>query len=351
MRVLYGVQGTGQGHISRARAMAKALEDYSIDITWFFSGRDRSNYFGMDPFKKYMTYRGLTFSTNGGKIDYYKTLKKNNIFEFLCDVKNLNLDDFELVISDFEPITAWSAIAKNKECIGIGHQYAFGRDIPTTGQNPLSKIIMKKFAPVDLPIGLRWYPYDDAILPPILDLPEISTNQGDFILVYLPFENPNEVCNWLNSSHGKSFKLYGPTLTYGTSGRVELHKTDAIKFKIDLANCGGVICNSGFELISECLQWQKPVLTKPLIGQFEQESNALALSQLKYATTISSLNLSKLNLWLDTLNNTKLEVIYGSTANELASWISKGCVGNIKELARSLWKTTGTNQRSMCHHQ
>ena len=60
-------------------------------------------------------------------------------------------------------------------------------------------------------------------------------------------------------------------------------------FKLDLRASAGVICNAGFELISECLQWGKPVLTRPLAGQMEQRSTAEALRQLGYATVLGKL--------------------------------------------------------------
>ena len=37
MKILYGVQGTGQGHISRARAMADAFRNLDVEIDWLFS--------------------------------------------------------------------------------------------------------------------------------------------------------------------------------------------------------------------------------------------------------------------------------------------------------------------------
>ncbi|MBP7664242.1 MAG: glycosyltransferase, partial [Shewanella sp.] len=39
MRILYGVQGTGNGHLSRARVMAKALMKQDIEVDFLFSGR------------------------------------------------------------------------------------------------------------------------------------------------------------------------------------------------------------------------------------------------------------------------------------------------------------------------
>ena len=50
MKILYGVQGTGQGHISRARAMARVLDRHGVEVTWLFSGRDRGALFDMDLF-------------------------------------------------------------------------------------------------------------------------------------------------------------------------------------------------------------------------------------------------------------------------------------------------------------
>ena len=39
MKLFYGVQGTGNGHITRAREMAKALAEAGVEVTYMFSGR------------------------------------------------------------------------------------------------------------------------------------------------------------------------------------------------------------------------------------------------------------------------------------------------------------------------
>ena len=65
MRILYGVQGTGNGHIARARIMAAAFaqrDDFTVDFV--FSGRDEDKYFDMEVFGPYRTFRGLTFITS-----------------------------------------------------------------------------------------------------------------------------------------------------------------------------------------------------------------------------------------------------------------------------------------------
>ena len=61
-----------------------------------------------------------------------------------------------------------------KESIGIGHQYAFYYDIPIQGGKPLSKNIMKLFAPVTKKVGLHWHHFNQPILPPIVDVDQAS---------------------------------------------------------------------------------------------------------------------------------------------------------------------------------
>lgn len=45
MKILYGVQGTGNGHIARARAMSKAFESHDVQVDFLFSGRAPENTF------------------------------------------------------------------------------------------------------------------------------------------------------------------------------------------------------------------------------------------------------------------------------------------------------------------
>ena len=72
-KILYGVQGTGQGHISRARSLAHALRDFDVDVTWLFSGREKSKLFDMEPFGNFKHREGITMVTEAGRMRYRKT--------------------------------------------------------------------------------------------------------------------------------------------------------------------------------------------------------------------------------------------------------------------------------------
>jgi len=159
------------------------------------------------------------------------------------------------------------------------------------------------------------------------------------VLVYLPFEDVSAVRALLQQFPEFHFRLYGPGLDSGEHGNVSQRPTSVAAFKQDLAACSGVICNSGFELISECLHWQKPVLTKPLAGQTEQLANALALSQLGHATVTQQLDPESLAPWLrQRPQSSGLRV--PDVAGTMAAWLAAGAGTEIAALQQQLWQDT-----------
>lgn len=103
MRILYGVQGTGNGHITRARVMAGALRRAHLEVDYLFSGRPAERYFNMEPFGDYRVYPGLTLATDAGRVRLWRTLGGNNLYRLWRDVRGLDLSGYDLVITDFEP--------------------------------------------------------------------------------------------------------------------------------------------------------------------------------------------------------------------------------------------------------
>ena len=338
MRILYGVQATGQGHISRARAMSAALAKLGAEVTWLFSGRPRDKLFDMEPFGDFIHRRGLTFSTRNGRICYLRTLLDNNLPQFLRDIRHLELARFDMIVTDYEPVTAWAGRLSGRKTIGIGHQYAFGDATPAEGDDLLSRTIMRNFAPVDLPLGLHWHPYSGTVLPPILDLPEINTDAQGHVVVYLPFEDQEVVTAWLQHFPQQRFVQYASGLTEETRGNIQRRPASIETFKRCLASSAGVICNSGFELISECLQWRKPILTKPLRGQMEQLSNARALVELGYASVTRDLSHLALERWL-AAPLAPPQLRFADVARGLSRWLVSGCNESPQQLAKTLWRS------------
>ena len=339
MKILYGVQGTGQGHISRARAMAQALDRHDVEVTWLFSGRRRQHLFDMDCFGEFEHRRGLTFVTRDGRIRPFASLAANSLVEFARDVHALQLEAFDLVVSDFEPVSAWAGRRAGVRTIGIGHQYGFGPRTPRAGQRWWAGRLLAHFAPVSQPLGLHWHRYGSNVLPPILDLPALPLSHGEQVLVYLPFEDQDRVSELLQCLPQQAFVQYAPGLQDGQLANVTRCQTATQRFKAHLASCRGVICNSGFELISECLHWGKPVLTRPLRGQMEQESNAKALADLGYARVAAELTPRVLAQWLRQPGPAP-RLVFPDVAGALATWLAAGAATEPAALVRDLWLQT-----------
>ncbi len=51
---------------------------------------------------------GRTFSSDHGRISYLKTITASNLPRFVRDTLQLDLDSYDLIITDFEPITRWA---------------------------------------------------------------------------------------------------------------------------------------------------------------------------------------------------------------------------------------------------
>jgi len=319
--------------------MAQALGRHDVEVTWLFSGRRRQDLFDMDCFGDFEHRRGLTFVTRDGRIRPIASLAENNLVEFARDVRSLQLQAFDLVVSDFEPVSAWAGRRAGLRTIGIGHQYAFGPRTPRAGQSWWAERLLAHFAPVTQPLGLHWHRYGSNVLPPIIDLPALSLSRGQQVLVYLPFEDQDRVSELLQCLPQQAFVQYAPGLQDSQLANVTRCQPSTERFKAHLANCRGVICNSGFELISECLHWGKPVLTRPLRGQMEQESNARALADLGYAQVAAELTPRILAQWLRQPGPAP-RLAFPDVAGALAAWLAAGAATEPAALVRDLWLQT-----------
>lgn len=336
MKILYGVQATGNGHITRARALNKYFVKHGLEVDFLFSGRPRDQFFDMDEFGQWRCQRGLTFLHEAGKLKVIQTARHNNLLQLWRDVKNLDLEPYDLVITDFEPITAWAAKRANKTCIGMGHQYAFSHNIPRRGEALGPKLIMKYFAPAKIGLGLHWHHFGQIILPPIVETHETSeAKDPKKIIVYLGFEEPSEVLQLLEPFGDYNFVYYGAFAEYERRGHIELKPLSRDGFKSDLATSSGVICNAGFELSSEAIHLGIKLLVKPLQGQLEQLSNAKALEELALGMSMDTLDQQSVDKWLK--NNSASQVLYPNVAAAIVEWISKGNWHDTQSLAEQLW--------------
>jgi uncharacterized protein (TIGR00661 family) len=277
MKILYGIQGTGNGHISRSREMVKELKKNN-DVHCVLSGRNKNNYFDIEDFKPYDIYKGLTFHKKDGKIDFAETLMNIDILSFIKDIKKVS-GKFDLVITDFEPITSIFARKNGIPSVGISHQYSFNiSKFLSNDIDPLFKYIIKNFAPADKEIGLHWMSFEENIMHPILskEILTMNTFEENFYIVYLPWESKEKIKSL--SKFGDNFVVYDKREIH--SKNIKHKKLSKENFLKDLSKCKGVICNSGFQLLTEAIYFNKKIFTIPMRNQSEQISNANILNSM-----------------------------------------------------------------------
>lgn len=340
MKILYGVQGTGNGHITRARAMAHALKNKDVDIQFLVSGRPKFKLFDMEPFGDYWWREGLTFRAKKGRVVLTETVIKSKPMQLAQDIRDLDVNGFDLVITDYEPITAWAGRLAGIKVLGLGHQYAFSRQVPQAKTTMIDKLILQNFAPADIELGLHWHHFGNSILPPIAPIHHQSDHSSEpFVLVYLPFESMTEITQLFKKFPGTKFVIYHPDTRPRRIKNLDWRKPSRVHFPRDLAACKGVICNAGFELASETLQLGKKILVKPMTKQVEQHSNALALKTLGWGHCMAHLDAAVVSEWLE--RGSSVEIKYPDTASQVADFIEKGArTTDIDDLVKDLWAKT-----------
>lgn len=289
MKILYAIQGTGNGHISRSKEVIKHLiKITNVDI--LVSEKQHEINLGFD-IKYKLTGLGFVFGKKGG-IDYIHSILNARPNKFISDIYELPVENYDIVISDFEPITSWACKLKKKPYISLSHQAAFiSSKMPRPKKvNHIAEKIIQWYAPVSIPIGLHYKKYDSFIETPIIreDIKNREPKNLGHYTVYLPSFDEKHILDHLKQVD-VSWELFSKHYKGNpyVDNNVTVYPINNEWFVQSLSNCEGILCNSGFETPSEALYLGKKIMSIPMKGQYEQECNAEAMSRLGIKTLIS----------------------------------------------------------------
>jgi uncharacterized protein (TIGR00661 family) len=338
MNILYGIAATGNGHISRSRIIVEALKKRGHSVTVILSGREEKDLFDIDDLKPFHIKKGFTFVHDKGQLSYVKTILHSHPIQFFNDIRSIE-DTYDLILTDFDPISAYAAKKYNIPCMGIGHQYSFYTDIPMTKKMKFSSIFFPKmYTPVNFTIPFHFYHFNQSILPPFIDPvlhKEINTDEkSEDILVYLPWENLDDMIAILQKI-SKEFIVYTKIASIERIDNITLKPFSNTTFKQDLMRCSSLITNAGFQLPSEALFLGKPMLCKPLKGQPEQEHNAKILKELEYATTCDKIDVNNIEHWIK--NKIKVKIPFKNPVNLIIDIIENPTT-DFSHRVMELWK-------------
>ncbi|MBK9015126.1 MAG: glycosyl transferase [Saprospiraceae bacterium] len=282
MKILYAIQGTGNGHLSRARDIVPILSKLGqLDI--LVSGIQADVAF---PFPVKYRFKGLSliFGKKGG-VDVLATYQKSNLRQLLEEINGLPVEDYHLVINDFEPVSAWACFNKGVPCIGLSHQAAvLDKKAPKPKRlDPIGKATLKHYAPVTTRYGFHFQAYNEGIFTPVIrqEIRQLKVSDQGHYTVYLPAYADKRILKVLSqfeavrwvvfSKHGKG--------RYSV-GNVSFQPINNEAFLGSLAGATGVLCGAGFETPAETLYLGKKLMVIPMKGQYEQQCNAAALKKM-----------------------------------------------------------------------
>lgn len=282
MKILYAVQGTGNGHLSRAKAFMPAFEKH-VRVDLLVSGMHSE----IDPGHR-IRYRfnglGFKFGKQGG-IDLFSTWYHGDILRFFREAESLDLAEYDMVINDFEPVSARAAKRAGVPCIGLSNQCVLlDPKIPKPDDvqpGHLTKAVFNHYAPVDVSYGFHYTDMNRFITtPPVRsEVRELTPEEGTHYLVYLPFYSDEKIVKALNTFPEQRwvvFSKHGGKRRF--CGNVEVIPVNDDSFLDCLATCKGVFCSAGFGITTEALYLGKKLLVMPMKKQFEQACNAYSLA-------------------------------------------------------------------------
>ncbi|MDO1513347.1 glycosyltransferase family protein [Maribacter confluentis] len=305
MKVLYAIQGTGNGHLSRARDVIPALLKHGLTLDILVSGIQADVPL---PYPISYQLKGLSFifGKKGG-VDMWKTYYRANSLRLQKEIKSIPVEDYDLVINDFEPVTAWACKIKQLPCYSFSHQAAVlcTKAPKPKKKDPFGKWILQNYAPTTRQYGLHFQSYEPNIYTPIIrqGVRQATISKKEHYTVYLPSYSDEKLLQFLSKFKGVKWQVFSKhNKKEHINDHIHIRPITNTDFVASMASSKGIVCGAGFETPAESLFMQKKLLVIPMKGQYEQQCNAAALAKMGVSVikSLKNKHLIKLQNWLDT---------------------------------------------------
>lgn len=282
MKVLYAIQGTGNGHLSRALEIIPVLQE-KCDLDVLISGSEVELEL---PFPVKYRFKGLSFifGRKGG-IDYLRTYLRHNSRRFLAELRSLPVTDYDLVINDFEPVSAWAAKRHGVPCVSLSNQASIlsPRTPKPARTDHIGRFILRHYAPASEHIGFHFDRYETWIHTPVIrrQIRNLEISNAGHYTVYLPAYKDKRIIALLSQVPGVNWQVFSKRAKDPcTVGHVQIYPVSSTRFLESFASCAGILCGAGFGTPAEALFMGKKLMLIPMKGQYEQHCNAVAAASL-----------------------------------------------------------------------
>jgi len=228
---------------------------------------------------------GISAMTTIASMWAYGKISKSLGFNIYKEAKALPIENYDVIINDFEFITSLACTLKKKKSIQFGHQASFQSKLTPRASNfnPLGNWVLNKFVKSTDYLGLHFESYDKNIYNPIIKDEIINAFPIDngHITVYLPQYSIAFLSPYLLTQSKFNFEVFTKEVTQVTEYKnLTLLPIDNKTFTNSLIQCHGIITAGGFETPAEALYLKKKLLSIPILNHFEQECNGAAMQKL-----------------------------------------------------------------------
>lgn len=282
MKIFYAVQATGNGHISRAMELLPFLQEIgTVDI--FLSGDN--SHLELDAPVRYRSKGISLFYNCKGGLDYWKIFKSLSPVSVYREIRDLPVEQYDLVLNDFDFITSAACSRKKIPSIHFGHQASFqSAHCPRPQHKNLAgEWLLKNYVSATRHIGLHFKSYDDFIYPAIVkkEILEAEASDQGHVTVYLPSYCEKELYERLKQYPDTPFEVFSKECSSPfRSGHIRFFPVTRKGFNQSLISCHGILSGAGFETPAEALHLGKKIMAIPIKGQYEQCCNAAALQEM-----------------------------------------------------------------------
>ncbi len=335
MKILYAIQGTGNGHMARAFDVIPHLKRHAeVDI--FISGIQCDIKL---PWKVKYCYHGLSFifGKKGG-VDTKQTFKKFRPVQLIKEVLSVPVNEYDLVINDFEPVTAWACKLRQVKCVGLSHQSAVLHPLaPKPDRIDLfGKAILKYYAPVSVSQGFHFNKLGNDVSTPVIrdDIRWANNTDKGHYTVYLPSYSDIKIISILSQFPSIKWHVFSKhTDDAYIAGNIKINPVNKEKFTKSFVSAKGVLCNAGFETPAEALFLGKKLCVIPMKGQYEQQCNAAFLKSMGVTKLDSfSKDFDMIKSWIesderininypDNLGDIIDQIIFNHSPSTYSNWV------------------------------
>lgn len=268
--------------MSRATQLYPYLKKYG-EVDFFVSGNNSNLDFNF-PVKFRSKGCSLHYSKCGG-LNYFSIAKNIRPLALYKDASSLPLEQYDIIINDFDFVTSLACKLKKLPSVQMGHQASFQSDnTPRPDKKSLvGETILKHYAHATRHIGFHFQNYDSFVLPPVIKQEFVQANPADLghITVYLPSFQEHCLLQAFTQLKDLRFHWFLDSIKSVTvKGNITFHPVNQQMFNKSLVNCHGLITGGGFETPSEALYLGKRLMSIPIKNHYEQQCNSAALRKL-----------------------------------------------------------------------